>query len=197
MGAGVNWKQAYEAVDLVNHTIVGAMGPAGTVGAAAGWQLGTGHSVISPFFGLGVDNSLEFTVVLPNGTIATVNEYLMPDLFWAIRGGGGPSFGIVVDTTVKTHEGVPLTGAFFVGVADDDESYVSLVTTWMKYHNAVSDAGWGGVWREFFIIFMALTSEILNLFRIPSAKTKSPGGKFRAFFREFIIFSSCKGEDIM
>jgi FAD/FMN-containing dehydrogenase len=149
MGAGVDWRQAYEAIDLVNRTVVGGLSPVGTVGAAAGWQLGTGHSVISPLFGLGVDNNLEFTVVLPNGTIATVNEYLTPDLFWAIRGGGGPSFGIVVDVTVKTHERIPLTGAFFVGVAQDDESYFSLMATWMKYHNAISDAGWGGVWREF------------------------------------------------
>jgi FAD/FMN-containing dehydrogenase len=158
MGAGVDWRHAYEAIDTVNRVVVGGLSPVGTVGAAGGWQLGTGHSVISPFFGLGVDNNLEFTVVLPNGTITTVNEYLTPDLFWAIRGGGGPSFGILVDVTVKTHEGGPLTGAFFVGAAQDEESYVSLLTVWMKYHNAVSDAGWGGVWREFSVISLNQTT---------------------------------------
>jgi len=85
MGAGVDWNQAYDAADTVNRTVVGGLSPVGTVGAAAGWQLGTGHSVISPFYGLGVDNSLEFTVVLPNASVVTVNEYLTPDLFWAVR----------------------------------------------------------------------------------------------------------------
>ncbi|THU86839.1 FAD-binding domain-containing protein [Dendrothele bispora CBS 962.96] len=146
MGAGVDWNQAYNAAQAANQTVVGGLSPVGTVGAAAGWQLGTGHSVISPFYGLGVDNSLEFTVVLPNASVVTVNEYLTPDLFWAIRGGGGPSFGIVVNTTVRTHSSTPYTGAFFVGSCDSDESYINLLATWMKYHNNVSDAGWGGVW---------------------------------------------------
>jgi FAD/FMN-containing dehydrogenase len=148
MGAGVDWMQAYNAAEAINRTIAGGLAPVGTVGAAGGWQLGTGHSLVSPFYGLGVDNNLQFTVVLPNGTITTVNEYLTPDLFWAIRGGGGPSFGIVVDVTVKTHENYGYTGAFFTGTADNQESYVNLLATWMRYHNDVSDSGWGGLWRE-------------------------------------------------
>ncbi|KAF5362931.1 hypothetical protein D9758_007026 [Tetrapyrgos nigripes] len=149
MGAGVSWTEAYTAADNANRTVVGGLSPVGTVGAAGGWQLGTGQSVISPFYGLGADNNLEFTVVLPNGTTTTVNEYLTPDLFWAIRGGGGPSFGIVVDVTVKSHVGIPYTGAFFEGQAADDDAWLSLLTTWMKYHNNISDAGWGGVWPFF------------------------------------------------
>ncbi|KAF5350794.1 hypothetical protein D9758_010350 [Tetrapyrgos nigripes] len=146
MAAGVDWKQAYESIDKVNRSVVGGLSPEGTVGAAGGWQLGTGQSMASPIFGLGVDNNLEFTVVLPNGTLTTVNEYLTPDLWWAIRGGGGPSFGVLVDVTVKSHPGAEYTGAYFVGQATDDDSYLELLTLWMKYHNNISDAGWGGVW---------------------------------------------------
>jgi hypothetical protein len=83
VSAGVDWNQAYDAAEAANRTVVGGLSPLGTVGTA-GWNLGTGHSLISRSFGLGVDNSLEFTVVLPNASVTTVNEYLTPDLFWAV-----------------------------------------------------------------------------------------------------------------
>ncbi|KAF5346790.1 hypothetical protein D9758_015731 [Tetrapyrgos nigripes] len=145
VGAGVNWDQAYAAADAAGHTIAGGLSPMGTVGTA-GWNLGTGHSLLSSHFGLGVDNSLEFTVVLPNASVVTVNEYLTPDLYWAIRGGGGPSFGVVVDITIKLHEAKKYTGAFYESYCDSDTCFLELLTTWMKYHNAVADAGWSGIW---------------------------------------------------
>ncbi|KAF5343922.1 hypothetical protein D9758_012128 [Tetrapyrgos nigripes] len=145
VSAGVDWNQAYNAASAADRTIVGGLSPVGTVGTA-GWNMGTGHSMLSPSFGLGVDNSLEFTVVLPNASVVTVNEYLTPDLFWAIRGGGGPSFGIAVNITMKTHEPQRYTGSFFVSYCDSDQSYLSLLSTWMKYHNPLSDAGWTGIW---------------------------------------------------
>ncbi|KAF5346792.1 hypothetical protein D9758_015737 [Tetrapyrgos nigripes] len=145
VGAGVNWDQAYAAADAAGRTIAGGFAPMGTVGTA-GWNLGTGHSLLSSSFGLGVDNSLEFTVVLPDASVVTVNEYLTPDLYWAIRGGGGPSFGVVVDITIKLHEAKKYTGAFYESNCNSDACFLNLLTTWMKYVNAVSDAGWSGIW---------------------------------------------------
>jgi hypothetical protein len=53
MGAGVQWSEVYSAADAHNVSVAGGFSPNGTVGAAAGWALGGGHSVLSPFFGLG------------------------------------------------------------------------------------------------------------------------------------------------
>jgi hypothetical protein len=54
-------------------------------------------------YGLGADNILEAEIILPTGTIVTTNANSYPDLFWALRGGGGSTFGIVTKLTYKTH----------------------------------------------------------------------------------------------
>jgi hypothetical protein len=52
-GSGVQWSELYGAVAAQNRSIGGGFSPGGTVGAAGGWVLGGGHSVLSPFLGLG------------------------------------------------------------------------------------------------------------------------------------------------
>jgi len=54
-------------------------------------------------YGLGADNILEIEVVLPSGNIVTINANSYPDLFWAHRGGGASTFGVVTKLTYKTH----------------------------------------------------------------------------------------------
>ena len=79
-------------------------GQAFTVGAAGGYSLGGGHSALSPMYGLTVDSILEVDVVIANGTLLTANSCTNPDLFWALRGGGGGTFGIVTRMVHKAHE---------------------------------------------------------------------------------------------
>ncbi|MCO5562370.1 hypothetical protein L7F22_015996 [Adiantum nelumboides] len=64
LGAGVQWNDAYNTVAAVNRTVVGGISGNGTVGSA-GAGLPAGHSILSPAHGLGVDNVLQFRVVLP------------------------------------------------------------------------------------------------------------------------------------
>jgi hypothetical protein len=65
--------------------------------------MGGGHGAFSNKFGMGCDNVLEFEVVTPSGEILIVNDDSYPDLFWALRGCGGSTFGIVTKTTMKTY----------------------------------------------------------------------------------------------
>ncbi|TFY79238.1 hypothetical protein EWM64_g4777 [Hericium alpestre] len=129
-----------------NRTVVGGIGAGGSVGASGGWPLGGGHSILSHFYGLGVDNILQLTVVLPNASHVVANAFENTDLFWALRGGGGPSFGVVTSTTYKTYPNPPYTAAFYAATADSPESYLTLFETFNQHHNAVSDAGWSGFW---------------------------------------------------
>ncbi|KAF4613051.1 hypothetical protein D9613_010701 [Agrocybe pediades] len=145
MGSGVSWNTAYAQADIHNRSLPGGLSPYGTVGAAGGWVLGGGHSALSRYYGLGVDNVLQMKVVLPNATYATVNKYRDPDLFWALRGGGGPSFGIVIEMTVRTHPNPPYTAMFWVGQAQDNASYTNLFELWNRYNNPLNEAGWSGV----------------------------------------------------
>jgi len=100
--AGDQWTDVYKVADAQNILIVG--GNAQSVGAAGGYSQGGGHSSLSPRFGLAADNILEVDVVIANGTLLTANNCTNKDLFWAIRGGGGGTFGIVTRMVHKAHE---------------------------------------------------------------------------------------------
>jgi metallo-beta-lactamase family protein len=52
---------------------------------------------------MGADNALEVTAVLANGTAVTASRCQNPDLFWALRGGGGSSFAVVTSATYVLH----------------------------------------------------------------------------------------------
>jgi FAD/FMN-containing dehydrogenase len=54
---------------------------------------------LSPAFGLGVDRVLQFKIVTPDGQYRTVNKCQNEDLFFALRGGGGGTFGVVLEST--------------------------------------------------------------------------------------------------
>lgn len=74
----------------------------GTVGIA-GWSLGGGHGPFGNLYGLGVDNVLEIELVGPNGTVMIANSTSNPELFWAMRGGGGSTWGVVTAFTIRAH----------------------------------------------------------------------------------------------
>jgi FAD/FMN-containing dehydrogenase len=52
-------------------------------------------------YGLAVDNVVEMKVVTADGRLVVANEVSNPDLFWALRGGGAGTWGVVVEATVK------------------------------------------------------------------------------------------------
>ncbi|CAE6527505.1 unnamed protein product [Rhizoctonia solani] len=101
IGAAEHWIDVYKAANDHNVTVVG--GATRTVGAAGGWVQGGGHSPLGALYGMGVDNALQFTVVKSDGEIVTANSCQNKDLFWALRGGGGSTYGVTLDVTYKTH----------------------------------------------------------------------------------------------
>ncbi|KAI0248041.1 hypothetical protein BJV78DRAFT_1156791 [Lactifluus subvellereus] len=106
VGSGVGLKTIYAAAKAQNKMFVG--GSAVTVSAAGGYTQGAGHSAFSPIYGLAADNvlhsskPLEYRVVLANGSFVTANSVSHPDLFWALRGGGAGSWGVIIDATLRT-----------------------------------------------------------------------------------------------
>jgi FAD/FMN-containing dehydrogenase len=56
---------------------------------AGGYAQSGGHAPLSSIYGLAADNILEYKVVTADGKLKIANAVSEPDLFWALRGGGG------------------------------------------------------------------------------------------------------------
>jgi FAD/FMN-containing dehydrogenase len=87
-----------------------ADGFAGDVSVAGGWSQGGGHSWLSMEYGLGVDHALEYKLVTADGNLTLANAVSNPDLFWALRGGGGGTWGVVYEATFKARPSNPEWG---------------------------------------------------------------------------------------
>jgi FAD/FMN-containing dehydrogenase len=86
-GAGYNTR---ELNSLLAPSKLFTLGAAhGSVAVAGGWGQTAGHAPFSTKYGLGVDQVVEYKVVTADGIQRVANEVSNPDLFWALRGGGG------------------------------------------------------------------------------------------------------------
>ncbi|GKZ51323.1 hypothetical protein AbraIFM66951_005470 [Aspergillus brasiliensis] len=106
VGAGVAQGELYEWGAREGFIIVGGECP--TVGAIGGFLQGGGvSSILGQKRGLAVDNVLEFQAVLANGSLVTANSRTHPNLFWALRGGGGGNFAVVTQATLRVYPNEP------------------------------------------------------------------------------------------
>ncbi|KAJ7488991.1 hypothetical protein FB451DRAFT_1349558 [Mycena latifolia] len=142
VGAGVQWLQAYQFADAHNFTIVG--GTDRSVGVSGGWVQGGGHSALSNTMGLGVDRVLEFKIVTPDGKVRVANACQNTDLFWALRGGGGGTFGVVLESTILVSPIVTVQ-AVLVSITSPSanhtqELYSTMIDNALKW----ADDGYGG-----------------------------------------------------
>jgi FAD/FMN-containing dehydrogenase len=101
-GAGAMWTDLYDAVTSRAGRYVQG-GGCTTVGVAGLVQSG-GFGSFSKGFGTAAAGLLEAEIVTADGRVRTVNPCSEPELFWALRGGGGGSWGVITRVTLRTHE---------------------------------------------------------------------------------------------
>ncbi|KAL1801246.1 hypothetical protein ACET3X_001588 [Alternaria dauci] len=85
---------------VARHGMVIVTGANPSVGLI-GWLTGGGHGPLSTRYGMGADNLLEATLVTPDGKVVLANPCHNEDLFFAIRGGGGSTFGVITEVVVR------------------------------------------------------------------------------------------------
>lgn len=100
VGAGAMWLHAYQAAASAGRYVQG--GGCTTVGVA-GLVQGGGFGSFSKGFGTAAASLLEAEIVTADGEIRTINAAREPDLFWALKGGGGGTFGAITRLTLATH----------------------------------------------------------------------------------------------
>jgi FAD/FMN-containing dehydrogenase len=88
----------------------------------AGYMQGGGYGYTSRRFGMHCDNVTAFRMMLRDGRVVTASEERNPDLFWAVRGGTGGNFGVLLDITYRTHELGPVWAFGWVWDIDDAPS---------------------------------------------------------------------------
>ncbi|KAK3346060.1 hypothetical protein B0T25DRAFT_267723 [Lasiosphaeria hispida] len=142
LGAGVETEEVYRAAELNGVTAVG--GECRTVGIAGGYVAGGGHSPMTTLVGMGADQVISLQVVLPNGKFVTASEDSYPDLFWALRGGGGSTYGVVTSVVIKAYPKIPVTTmtfAFLNGPNVTLDTFWAGVGAYMSYFDRFTAAG--------------------------------------------------------
>ncbi|OAP62842.1 hypothetical protein AYL99_02069 [Fonsecaea erecta] len=147
ISAGMRFGEIYQAASSYNLTLVGGADPNVGIG---GWVTGAGHAPISALYGLGADQVLEMEVVTANGTYLTINEDSYPGLFWAMRGGGGSTFAVLISVTVRAYSVLPTTVyAFNYNTTANSDTFWSLVA---YFHNQLPELSDAGVMGYYFIM---------------------------------------------
>lgn len=133
MDAGTYWRQAYHAVTTQGGRYVQG-GGCTTVGVA-GLILGGGFGSFSKRYGTAAASLLEAEVVTADGGTRIANACIHPDLFWALKGGGGSTFAVASKVTVRTHDLPEYFGITnFKVKAPSDEAYRILLREFVSFY---------------------------------------------------------------
>jgi FAD/FMN-containing dehydrogenase len=142
-GSGAIWIEAYDAVTTRGGAYVQG-GGCTTVGVAGLVQSG-GFGSFSKHYGTAAAGLLEAEVVTADGQIRVANECTNPDLFWALKGGGGGTFGVVTKVRLRVRE-LPefWGGAIFRVKASSDDTFRRLLRYFIGfYRDNLFNDHWG------------------------------------------------------
>jgi FAD/FMN-containing dehydrogenase len=141
--SGAMWIDAYHAVTVEGGRYVQG-GGCTTVGVA-GLIQGGGFGSFSKKFGMAAAGLLEVEIVTADGQVRIANACTNPDLFWAIKGGGGGSFGVLTKLTLRTRDLPDFFGAVIVTIqATSDAAFRDLIHEFIGfYRDHLFNPHWG------------------------------------------------------
>jgi FAD/FMN-containing dehydrogenase len=141
--AGAVWIDLYHAVTTEGGRYVQGGGCADT--GVAGLVQSGGFGSFSKGFGSAAAGLLEAEIVTADGTVLTVNACNNADLFWAIKGGGGGTWGVVTKLTLRTHALPQHFGAAWGTVkAKSDDAFKRLIARFVEFYASnLFNPNWG------------------------------------------------------
>ncbi|KAH9849044.1 FAD-binding domain-containing protein [Lenzites betulinus] len=142
VGPGALTQDVYAFADGVNRTVIG--GYHQTIGFGGGYFLGGGHSILSPVYGLAVDRVVQVKVVTPDGVFRTANACQNSDLFFALRGGGGSAFGVVIESSHRTEPQLTLQASVLKFTPQASTDLADWYSLMVNESYAWAAQGWGG-----------------------------------------------------
>ena len=156
MGAGVRGFEAYAEAHKHGLRIVGGFCP--SVGLAGGYTQGGGHGPLASLYGLAADQVLEWEVVTAGGKHIVASPTLHKDLFWALSGGGGGTYAVVVSMTVRAYPDGVVGGASLTFSASglSRDTYWNAFTSWQTLLPSLVDSGATAGYAIFKDFFFAL-----------------------------------------
>ena len=143
LGAGCVWIDAYSVVTTRGGRYVQG-GGCTSVGVAGLIQSG-GFGSFSKCFGNAAAGLLEAEVVTADGRVRIANACTNPDLFWALKGGGGGTFGVLTRLTLRTHELPTAFGSARGSVkANSDQAFRRLLARFLAFYaGSLANPHWG------------------------------------------------------
>ncbi|KAJ3728822.1 hypothetical protein C8R42DRAFT_655023 [Lentinula raphanica] len=142
LGPGITFGDLYAFGEANNITLPGGSTP--SVSATGGYVMGGGHGALSNTAGLGADRALEFTIVVPTGDVLTANACQNQDLYFALRGGGGGTFGVVMETVTLALPRTPIHVITLDGLASDVDTTRAFWKVIVDNSLEWAAEGWGG-----------------------------------------------------
>ena len=127
-GGGVTWGSFNDAAG--EHGLATTGGIISTTGVG-GLTLGGGIGYLARGYGLSCDNLLSAEVVTADGQLVTASQDEHPDLFWALRGGGG-NFGVVTEFTFRVHPVAEIYGGPMFFELSDGQALLSYFNEFIK-----------------------------------------------------------------
>lgn len=132
VGAGAIWRDVYFPAARAGRYVQG--GGCLTVGVA-GFIQGGGFGSFSKQFGTGAANLLEAEVVTADGRVRRVSDHQDPELFFALRGGGGGTFGVITRLTLRTHPMPTRVGVVQMEIAATNETaWRRLIADFLRFY---------------------------------------------------------------
>ncbi|KAF2201703.1 FAD binding domain-containing protein [Delitschia confertaspora ATCC 74209] len=142
VGAGVTVREVYAAAEKNGVSALGGISP--SVGFSGGYFAGGGHTPLSGLYGMAADHIMAINLVTASGHFMTASARSNPDLYWALRGGGGGTYGVVTSVVVRVHPKVPVTVAKFSFETSQnvsDEAFWLAVRKYYELHIPFTNAG--------------------------------------------------------